>query len=57
MRKMFLIASAFALVVTTGVFMLKSTPTAATQMAPRASVLEMMASATDLPVAPTPDAF
>ena len=57
MRKMFLIASAFALIVTTGVFMLKSTPTAATQMAPRASVLEMMASATDLPVAPTPDAF
>ena len=30
---------------------------ARTQMAPRTSVLEMMSSATELPVAPTPDAF
>ena len=58
MRKILFIASAVALIVATGAFMIRSTPTtAAPEVASSTSVLEMMSSAKDLPVAPTPEAF
>jgi hypothetical protein len=58
MRKMLLIASAVTVVAATGAYAIRSTPTtAAPEVAPSTSVLEMMSTAKDLPVAPTPDAF
>lgn len=57
MRKMLAFAVLGAVLVTTGVFMVRSTPTGAAPVATGPSAFQMMAGARDLPVAPTPHAF
>ena len=57
MRKMMVVAAAGALVIAAGAFVIKSTPTSATQASQTVSALELMSSAKDLPVAPHTDAI
>jgi hypothetical protein len=57
MRKMLAFAILGAVVVTAGLFMLRSTPTDAAPRVTGSSAFEMMIAVRDLPVAPIPDAI
>jgi hypothetical protein len=57
MRKMLACAAVVAVVATAALVMIRSTPTDAAPRVSGPSVAEMMATAKDLPVAPTPDAI